>query len=145
MRKGVKMEQNKTLENMLCTFIECAENSNNDTLISKNYEMQKIRYQALFESGEENLLVCARCILSATRALLYSDSSSDESLKEEIRFLRPLVLERKNRAQIKKTIIRRIETLKTENSDNISDALLFMYIALANNVVKEKSLERNLL
>lgn len=139
------MEQNKTLENMLCTFIECAENSNNDTLISKNYEMQKIRYQALFESGEENLLVCARCILSATRALLYSDSSSDESLKEEIRFLRPLVLERKNRAQIKKTIIRRIETLKTENSDNISDALLFMYIALANNVVKEKSLERNLL
>lgn len=145
MRKGVKMEQNKTLENMLCTFIECAENSNNDTLISKNYEMQKIRYQALFESGEENLLVCARCILSATRALLYSDSSSDESLKEEIRFLRPLVLERKNRTQIKKTIIRRIEILKTENSDNISDALLFMYIALANNVVKEKSLERNLL
>lgn len=145
MRKGVKMEQNKTLENMLCTFIECAENSNNDTLISKNYEMQKIRYQALFESGEENLLVCARCILSATRALLYSDSSSDESLKEEIRFLRPLVLEQKNRTQIKKTIIRRIEILKTENSDNISDALLFMYIALANNVVKEKSLERNLL
>lgn len=139
------MEQNKTLENMLCTFIECAENSNNDTLISKNYEIQKIRYQALFESAEENLLVCARCILSATRALLYSDSSSDESLKEEIRFLRPLVLERKNRTQIKKTIIRRIEILKTENSDNISDALLFMYIALANNVVKEKSLERNLL
>lgn len=139
------MEQNKTLENMLCTFIECAENSNNDTLISKNYEMQKIRYQALFESGEENLLVCARCILSATRALLYSDNSSDESLKEEIRFLRPLVLEQKNRTQIKKTIIRRIEILKTENSDNISDALLFMYIALANNVVKEKSLERNLL
>lgn len=133
------MNQNKILEKMLYTFIRCAENAGDRESLIENYEMQKARYQSLFEFGEENLLVCARCILSATRSLLGSEGKGDESVKGELKFLKPLVLCKNNKNAFRGIINRRIERLKSENSDNISDAILFMYISLAKTYKGERS------
>ena len=140
----------RILENMFLTFISCVENVGNRALLVRNYERQRENYRLLFSfsegEGDEESLVCARCIISATRSLFYDECSDINRIKGDIEFLKPFFRsERKKSSEIIPSLNARMQKLTRTGSDSVSDAVLFMYISLINEDAKEKTLERNLL
>jgi len=135
------------LENMFLTFISCVENMGDRALLVRNYERQRENYRLIFSDGDnesnEQRLVCARCIISATRSLFYDEYSDITRIKGDIEFLKPFFKsERKKTSEFEPILNARMQKLTKMGSDSVSDAVLFMYISLMSQDAKEKSLER---
>lgn len=130
------MQKSALLEEMFTTFSDSFQNRQSEKILIKNYQKQKQSYKRVFDlcEGEQgrNSLVCARCLISATRSLLYKDfSESDERLYSELLLLKPLFgSSRLKKAELSRFIESRINAVTEMKSDAMTDAVLFMYLSL---------------
>ncbi len=139
--------QRALLKNMFLTFEESLNFPENKRLLLQNYEKQLQSYSKLFDKGgeseaERRSLICARCLASATRSLLSGGYLIENipAVKGEISRLSPVFRgERMTKKDIAKLIDERINRLADKKSDEMTDAVLFMCISLANKSYAEEN------
>ena len=139
--------QRSLLKNMFLTFEESLNSPENKNLLSQNYEKQLQNYSRLFdEGGDDELarsqLICARCLASATRSLLLGGYLSENipDIKTEISRLSPVFSgARMTKKYLSELIDERISRLAGKKSDEMTDAVLFMCISLANKSNAEEN------
>ena len=134
------MEQSKLLEHMFITFSDSLSNRQSGRILQKNYEKQIDSYSKLFkeadsipEEEQKRNLICARCLISATRSLLYQGYCDENILavKQELDYLKPIFSgKRMSSSELRGLIDRRIDRLVPRKSDQMVDAILFMYVSL---------------
>lgn len=151
------MEQNNLLEHMFFTFSDSLSNRQSGRILQKNYEKQIDSYAKLFKEAEisddeehKRRIICARCLISATRSLLYKGYCDENipTVRQELNFLKPIFSgKRMTAADLSSLIDRRIDRLVPKKSDEMVDAILFMYISLAppKKKAEERDLERSVL
>ena len=141
------MEQNKLLNYMFFTFSDSLKHLNSQTKLLQNYEKQLNSYSRLFsfikeENDEQKrLLICARCLISATRSLVSKGYKNENIAKvlNELNYLGPIFNgKRMSSVDLNKLIDRRISKLMPSKSDEMIDSVLFMYFSLSEN---QKNLE----
>lgn len=146
--------QSTLLKDMFFTFSESLNAPENKKQLLKNYEKQLESYSKLFEKGSDDdearrALICARCLISATRSLLYGGYLSENipAIKSELEFLSPVFSGKQMTKKDLSTLIdKRISRLTTKKSDEMVDAVLFMCISMApKSYSEEKSLDPTVL
>ncbi|MEE1279227.1 MAG: hypothetical protein UHH95_00155 [Oscillospiraceae bacterium] len=137
-KDGDKMTQTRLLQNMFLKLSESLQNEKPP--LYKNYEQQLALYEELFEAPaasaaeRERALISARCIIALSRSLV--GNVPDESLdaaKRELEILKPLFTQTKRqpeKSKIKELVMQRIDILSPSRSDEIVDAVLFLYLSL---------------
>lgn len=151
------MDKSILLKQMFQTFSDSFLNRESGRVLSKNYERQIDSYSKLFKAAEslddeeaKRQLICARCLISATRSLLYKGYCDENipAIEKELSFLKPIFSGRRmTAADLSLLVDRRINSLVPKKSDEMVDAILFMYISLAppKTQNEERELERSLL
>ena len=157
MEKGEYIMQEDLLQDMFYTFSDSLNALSSKKRLQQNYEKQLDSYSKLFEKdrcaeNEETRtqLICARCLISATRSLLCGGYLNENipTIKQELNFLLPLFSgKRMTKTDLSNLIDNRILRLTPKKSDEMVDAVLFMYISMAphKTQTEEKSLERSVL
>lgn len=143
--------QKALLKDMFFTFAESLRSPDNKKSLSKNYERQLESYSRLFTLSADDeearrRLICARCLISATRSLLYGGYLSENipAIKSEVDKLAPVFSGKQmTKKAIGELIDRRISRLTPKKSDEMVDAVLFMCISLApKSFSEENSIDR---
>lgn len=146
--------QKALLQSMFFTFSESLNHLNNKSKLEANYEKQLACYSRLFDLGGEDdearrFLICARCLISATRSLLYNGYLSENvsAIRCELDSLSPVFSGKQmTKEDLAALIDKRISRLTPKKSDEMVDAVLFMCISMApKNYSEEKSLDRKVL
>ncbi len=142
------------LQSMFFTFSESLDHLEDRSKLEENYEKQLNYYSRLFESGsdddeEKRSLICARCLISATRSLLYKGYLSENvsAIRHELDCLSPVFSGKQmTKKALTSLIDNRISRLTPKKSDEMVDAVLFMCISMAPKYYsEEKSLDRKIL
>ncbi len=143
-KDGDKMTQIELLQHMFWELSQSLETNGSQSVLQTNYEHQLACYEKLFdapaacERDRERGLVCGRCLIALSRSLL-SSGHTDESLgraKRELCHLKPLFAKDKQpeKTKLKRLVEQRISSLSPQRSDEISDAMLFLYLSLVPTV-----------
>ncbi len=132
------MTQTQLLRNM---FLKLSESlSNEEPPLQQNYQQQLSLYEQLFNAPSssaaerERTLISARCIIALSRSLVGNvPSDSLSAAKRELEILKPIFLKQKtrlNKNEIRELVEKRIDILSPGCSDEIVDAVLFLYLSL---------------
>ena len=151
MEKGEFTMQEALLQSMFFTFSGCLDCLDNKAELERNYQKQLECYSAIFESNRcddddaMSMLICARCLISATRSLLCGGYLSEniQTIKKEVAQLSPIFnSKRLSKSDVSKIVNNRISSLAPKKSDEMIDAVLFMCFSLsAKNHTEEKRIE----
>ena len=135
------MTQTDVLKNMFSKLFNSLDATREKNTFYENYEYQCELYEKLFDAPEGDMerergLVCGRCIIALSRSLVGSNLSfeSIEDAKRELEILKPLFMDESRigeKQKIKSLVRKRIEFLSPRSSDEIADAVLFLYLSLA--------------
>lgn len=103
--------------------------------LSENYEHQCALYERLLYSVQsENDLVCGRCLIALSRSLAAEEIKKESicAVKNEVEILKSVFEEdsKPTRKQIERLVHSRIEQLSGAPSDEVTDAVLFLYLSL---------------
>ncbi len=146
--------QKALLQSMFFTFSESLNHLDNKSRLEENYENQLACYSRLFDLGGDDdearrSLICARCLISATRSLLYNGYLSENvsAIRRELDSLSPVFSGKQmTKKDLAALIDKRISHLTPKKSDEMVDAVLFMCISMApKSYSEEKSLDRKVL
>lgn len=132
------MTQTQLLQNM---FLRLSESLSKETPpLQQNYQQQLALYKELFNTPassaaeRERALISARCIIALSRSLVGNvPSDSLSAAKRELEILKPIFLKQKtrlNKNEIRELVEKRIDILSPGCSDEIVDAVLFLYLSL---------------
>ncbi len=132
------MTQAKLLSSMFSKLSDSLESDR--PVFYKNYEQQLKLYEQLFEAPftsaaeRERSLISARCIIALSRSLTGEVcKQSLDAVKSEIEILKPFFNGNKidgEKDRIKAAVQRRIAALSPICSDEMLDAVLFLYLSL---------------
>ena len=132
--KNVKETQNTALKTMFNTLYTSVYKSEDTALLLKNYETQKKSYDTLLKSKQqEEYFVLARCLISATRSLIYAQNTQNaiSTAKVELERLAPIFYEPKmlTKTDFTNIIESGIKNLTSAQNENIVDEVLFVYMS----------------
>ncbi len=132
--KNVKETQNTALKTMFNTLYTSVYKSEDTALLLKNYETQKKSYNTLLKSKQqEECFVLARCLISATRSLIYVQNTENaiSTVKTELKRLAPVFYEPKmlTKTDFTNIIESGIKNLTSAQNENIVDEVLFVYMS----------------
>ena len=128
------MTHNKVLKSMLSELSSALSKNEEHGGLSENYENQCALYERLVSNAQsENDLICGRCLIALSRSLA-ADAIRKESIsavKNEVEILKSVFRgEKTSKEQIESIVRARIETLSCAPSDEVTDAVLFLYLSL---------------
>ncbi len=129
------MTQNKVLKSMFGELSGALAQESKTTAFTKNYEHQCALYERLLEGSQsESDLVCGRCLIALSRSLAAQETKKESilSAKNEVNILNEVFSEgtKPSKKQIESLVRSRIETLSGTPSDEVIDAVLFLYLSL---------------
>lgn len=129
------MTQNRILKNMLTSLSDALSKPSMPAILIKNYERQCALYKKLLEENQsEGDLVCGRCLIALSRSLASEETKNDsiQTVKNEVDILKRVFNEgaKPNKKQIESLVKARVEMLSTSPSDEVVDAVLFLYLSL---------------
>ena len=129
------MTHNKVLKSMLSELSNALSKSGKHSGFSANYENQCALYERLTSSEQsESDLICGRCLIALSRSLAAEEIKKDSisTVKNEVEILKNVFREgsKSTRGQIEDLVRSRIETLSCAPSDEVIDAILFLYLSL---------------
>lgn len=135
------MTQTEVLRSMFLRLSDSLDKRNGRISLYQNYEYQCALYEKLFdapaaeEMERERGLVCGRCMIALSRSLIAKEISGDSiaAAKRELEIIRPLFLhgsKNSEKQKIKNIVKERIDALSPRCSDEIVDAVLFLYLSL---------------
>ncbi len=132
------MTQTQLLQNMFLKLSDSLQNEKPP--LQQNYEQQLALYEELFNTPaataleRERALISARCIIALSRSLVGSvPNESLNAAKRELEILKPLFTQAKRqpeKSKIRELVLQRIDVLSPSRSDEIVDAVLFLYLSL---------------
>lgn len=105
------------------------------TAFVKNYEHQCALYERLLEGSQsESELVCGRCLIALSRSLAAEETKKESILtaKNEVDILKKVFTGgvKPTKKQIENLVRARIELLSGAPSDEVIDAVLFLYFSI---------------
>lgn len=129
------MTQNKVLSSMFAELMSALEQKERAASLMENYEHQCVLYERLIDSAQkEKELVCGRCLIALSRSLASEEirAESISAVKNEIEIINDIYSNRckTTKKQIEGIVHSRIEMLTGADSDEVIDAVLFLYLSL---------------
>ena len=120
---------------MLTSLSDALSKPSMPAILIKNYERQCALYKKLLEENQsEGDLVCGRCLIALSRSLASEETKNDsiQTVKNEVDILKKVFNEgaKPNKKQIESLVKARVEMLSTSPSDEVVDAVLFLYLSL---------------
>lgn len=129
------MTQNNVLKSMFRELSGALSQELRSTAFVKNYEHQCALYERLLEGSQsESELVCGRCLIALSRSLAAEETKKESILtaKNEVDILKKVFTGgvKPTKKQIENLVRARIELLSGAPSDEVIDAVLFLYFSI---------------
>ena len=129
------MTQNNVLKSMFRELSGALSQELRSTAFVKNYEHQCALYERLLEGSQsESELVCGRCLIALSRSLAAEETKKESILtaKNEVDILKRVFTGgvKPTKKQTENLVRTRIELLSGAPSDEVIDAVLFLYFSI---------------